>query len=254
MSGHALPWSSALVTGGSSGIGLAATRLLLEHTGLRLVVVSRGAQEHPALRLLAAGHGTRLQCVAADLTDPRQIERLGADLAESAPPLDLVFHAAGVLHDADLAPEKSLRQLELAALQRSFAVNAFAPALLLRALLPTLRLGHRAIFASLSARVGSISDNRLGGWYSYRAAKAAQNQLLKTAAIELRRTAPQLAVVMLHPGTVDTPLSAPFQRDVAEGKRFAPADAAHRLLQLLASLGPDDSGRFVAWDGQDVPW
>ena len=109
-------------------------------------------------------------------------------------------------------------------------------------------------FASLSARVGSIGDNRLGGWYAYRAAKAAQNQLLRTLAIEWRRSHPHLACVLLHPGTVDTPLSRPFQARVPAEALFPPARAARQLLELVATLGPADSGRFLAWDGRDIPW
>ena len=111
-----------------------------------------------------------------------------------------------------------------------------------------------AVFASLSARVGSIGDNRLGGWYAYRAAKAAQNQFMRTFAIELRRANPAAACLLLHPGTVDTPLSRPFQSGVEPGRLFAPELAAGHLLAVIASATPADSGRFLAWDGQAIPW
>lgn len=249
-------WRFALITGASSGIGLALCARLLERTSACTVfALARSAEESPALESLQARHPGRLHRLAVDLTEAREIDALAERLATEVDRLDLVINAAGLLHDPQgLTPEKSLQQLELSALQRSFALNAFAPALLLRALLPLLRREQPAVYASLSARVGSIGDNRLGGWYSYRAAKAAQNQLLRTASIELRRLAPQLCVVMLHPGTVDTPLSAPFQRGVPADRLFAPERAADQLLDVLGGLGPGDSGRFIAWDGSDVPW
>lgn len=243
-----------LVTGASSGIGLAVCQTLLEaDPDSQLVAVARGATRSDPLLALQHSHPGRLQLVDVDLADAAAMARLGK-LLEQGDGLDRVFHAAGLLHGEGLAPEKSLQQVNAAALQRSFALNAMAPILLLQAVLPALRDAAAPVFASLSARVGSISDNRLGGWYAYRASKAAQNQLLKTAAIELRRSLPALRVVMLHPGTVDTPLSAPFQRGVPGHKLFSPAHAAGQLLQIVEGLGPDDSGRFIAWDGSDIPW
>ncbi|MCK7592188.1 SDR family NAD(P)-dependent oxidoreductase [Pseudomarimonas salicorniae] len=247
--------SLALVTGASSGIGLAAvTQLLESRPAGRVLAVSRRASGCAALDALESAHPGRLLRRDVDLSEAAAIDDLPASIDDDAGRLDLVFHCAGLLHDADMNPEKSLAQLDATALARSFALNAFAPVLLLRALLPRLKTAGQAHFASLSARVGSISDNRLGGWYSYRAAKAAQNQLLKTAAIELRRSARGLCVVMLHPGTVDTPLSAPFQGGVPADRLFTPERAARQLLGIIESLGPEDSGRFVAWDGRDVPW
>jgi len=146
-----------------------------------------------------------------------------------------------------------LAQLDLAGLQASFATNAFAPILLLKHLLPLLRKGP-ATFAALSARVGSIGDNRLGGWYSYRASKAALNQLLHTASIELRRLNPAATVLALHPGTTDTQLSRPFQGNVPAGKLFDPAFAAQCVIEQVGRLGPTDSGGFWAWDGRAIEW
>ena len=190
-----------------------------------------------------------------DLDDDASIDALAAALAEG-PSLDLVVVATGMLHDEGrgLAPEKTWRQLDRAALRRSFEVNAIGPALVAQRLVPLLRRDGKAVFAALSARVGSIEDNQLGGWYAYRAAKAALNQLLRTVAIELARRAPQAVCVGLHPGTVDTGLSKPFQGGVAAGKLFTPEAAAHDLLGVLDGLGPDDSGRLFAWDGKRIPF
>ena len=244
-----------LVTGASSGIGLAVVRALLDDGAVaRVYAVARAAGHSPALAELAATHGDRLLPIATDLTSAPALSALAARVSSRTEVLHLVFNAAGVLHASDLRPEKSLASLRAEALAQVFALNAFAPVLLVQALLPLLR--HRApiVLASLSARVGSIGDNQLGGWYAYRASKAAQNQLFRTLAIELRRTHPNAACVLLHPGTVDTPLSQPFQGGVPAGMLFTAERAARQLLTLVARMTPADSGRFYAWDGVEIPW
>ncbi|AJP72767.1 SDR family NAD(P)-dependent oxidoreductase [Sphingomonas hengshuiensis] len=163
-------------------------------------------------------------------------------------PADLVIVATGMLHGAGLTPEKSFAALEAEAMVALFRANAIGPALI--AALPRDR---RSVFAALSARVGSIGDNRLGGWHSYRASKAALNMLIANLAIELRRTRPAAIAVGLHPGTVDTGLSAPFQSRVAPGKLFTPETSAGHLLSVIAGLGEGDSGGVFAWDGARIP-
>jgi NAD(P)-dependent dehydrogenase (short-subunit alcohol dehydrogenase family) len=222
-----------LVTGASRGIGLALVRELLGHPQVvRITAVARQATRSDALAALRADAGERLQCVDVDLTDDQALADLATHLREQHPTLDLVINAAGVLHGDGIRPEKSVTQVRRATLEQVFALNAFAPILLAQALLPLLT--GACVFASLSARVGSIGDNRLGGWYAYRASKAAQNQL--------------------NPGTVDTALSAPFQANVPAEKLFAPQRAASQLLRIIAQATPADSGRFIAWDGSDIPW
>jgi len=164
----------------------------------------------------------------------------------------LVFDATGFLHGDGMEPEKSWRELDPAHLAHAFAINAIGPALLMKHFLPLLPRERRAVFATLSARVGSIGDNRLGGWYAYRASKAALNQLVRTAAVELRRGRPQAICVALHPGTVDTGLSAPFAKSGLQVQ--APAEAAARLLAVIERLGPGDSGEFLPHRGAPVPW
>jgi NAD(P)-dependent dehydrogenase (short-subunit alcohol dehydrogenase family) len=164
----------------------------------------------------------------------------------------LLVNATGFLHGAGFAPEKSLRELDPAHLAHAFAVNAIGPALLMKHALPRFPRSGKAVFATLSARVGSIGDNRLGGWHAYRASKAALNQLVRTAAIELARRAPEAACVALHPGMVDTALSAPFAK--AGLAVHAPADAARHLLSVIDGLGPAQSGGFYDWRGQPIPW
>ena len=163
----------------------------------------------------------------------------------------LIVVATGMLTGPTGGPEKRLTELNAAHLAASFATNTIGPALALAHFAPQLAKGERSLLAVLSAKVGSIGDNRLGGWYSYRASKAALNMLLKTAAIEMARTHPQAVLAALHPGTVDSALSAPF-RGGQIGR--APAAAAQDLLAVLDSLQPQNSGGFWAYDGQRLPW
>jgi NAD(P)-dependent dehydrogenase (short-subunit alcohol dehydrogenase family) len=173
-----------------------------------------------------------------------------AEVLRAHAPFHVVIVATGVLHTAAAQPEKRLADLQLASMEEVFRLNTFGPALVLRHFAPLLDRQH-SVMAFLSAKVGSIGDNRLGGWYSYRASKAALNMLVKTASIELRRTHPGAAVVALHPGTVKSALSRPFRGD--EIGREA-AQAAGEMWQVLQGLGAEDSGRFLAYDGESLPW
>ncbi|AIR90857.1 SDR family oxidoreductase [Pseudomonas cremoricolorata] len=246
--------AEVLIAGASRGIGLALCRTLLARDDVaRVWAVSRRASEEAALAQLAAAYGERLQRLDCDARDEEQLATLGKTVAGHCPHLHLVLCSLGTLHQDGAVAEKSLAQLDLAGLHSSFASNAFAPILLLKHLMPLLR-GQPSTFAALSARVGSIGDNRLGGWYSYRASKAALNQLLRSASIELARLNRQSTVLALHPGTTDTELSQPFQGNVPPGKLFEPEFTAQRLLALIAEHGPTDSGSFWAWDGQRIEW
>lgn len=244
-----------LVTGASSGVGLAlAAQLLARDTVQSLTTVSRRASASEPLQAMRQQHGKRLRIIDADITNEAALTHLAETLTRSDVTLHVVVNAAGLLHNARVQPEKSLAQVDRASLEEVFAINAFAPILLARALLPLMPKSDPAMFASISARVGSIEDNRMGGWYAYRASKAAQNQLLKTLAIELHRSHPHACCLLLHPGTVDTPLSGPFQARVPEGKLFSVERAADQLLKVMAACDASDSGRFIAWDGAPVPW
>lgn len=166
---------------------------------------------------------------------------------------DLIILATGLLHGGeDLQPEKALRDLSAEKFQKLFAANTIFPAIAAKHFLPLLRKDNRSIFACLSARVGSISDNALGGWYSYRASKAALNMIIKNAAIEMGRRHKEMLIVGLHPGTVDSALSEPFQSQVKEGKLFTPTYSAEKLISVLENLTAKDSGKCFAWDGQEV--
>ena len=222
----------AIVIGASGGIGSA----LCDALELRGAVVTRlSRQSTPPI----------------DLESDESIEQAAAALAPHAP-FDLIIVAAGILHGDGLAPEKSYRQLDGAALERVLRINTVGPAIVARHFLPLLQPDRRAAFAALSARVGSIGDNRLGGWLSYRASKAALNQIIRTLAIELARTRPLTICVALHPGTVDTPLSAPFQRGLPDGQLLTPADSANQLLDVIDRLTPTDSGGCFDFRGERI--
>ncbi|MFN3777566.1 MULTISPECIES: SDR family NAD(P)-dependent oxidoreductase [Brevundimonas] len=232
---------SAVVIGASGGIGRALTQRLVAEGGFEAVwAVSRSAAAVPGA-----------QALAADLEDEDSLAQAAARIAQGAAPT-LVLVATGVLHDG-FQPERSLRQLEAEHLLRDYRINTVGPALVAKHLLPLLPRDRRAVFAALSARVGSIGDNRLGGWHAYRASKAALNMILRNLAIETARTHPLAVVAGLHPGTVDTGLSAPFQKGVGEGRLFSPDHSAERLLAVAAGLTPGDSGGVFAWDGVRIP-
>ncbi|MEY4054991.1 MAG: hypothetical protein RL519_326 [Pseudomonadota bacterium] len=235
--------SQAVIFGASGGIGAA----------LAAAVVASGRYQ----RVWAGSRGGTLAPTGAtpfafDLTDEASIaaaaQRIGGDVS-------LAFVATGVLSDGpDFQPEKTYKAQDPAAYARAFAINTTGPALIGKHFLPLLPRRERAMFAALSARVGSISDNRLGGWHAYRASKAALNMILRNFAIELGRTHPQAVVAALHPGTVATDLSAPFT-GMREGQRlFMPDEAAGYLLEVIDGLNPEDSGQAFAWDGQPIPF
>lgn len=184
-----------------------------------------------------------------DPTDEASVVRAAAALGE----LDLAIVTTGMLHDARQRPERALKELDPAALARSFAINSIAPAILAKHLIPRMPRDRRAVFAVLGARVGSIGDNRTGGWHGYRASKAALVMLVRTVAIEVARTRPRTIVVALHPGTVDTAMSRPFHAHVPAGKLLSPAQSAAHLLRVIGGLAPADSGGHFAWDGTRIP-
>lgn len=186
-----------------------------------------------------------------DYTDEESIAE-AANLASKKGPLDLVIVANGILHHGDIMPEKSIKELSAEKFHRLFEVNTIIPALLAKHFLPKLTKEYPARFAALSARVGSITDNEIGGWYSYRASKAALNMIIKNAAIEIGRYNKQAIIVGLHPGTVDTNLSRPFQMHVPHGKLFAPEYSAQKLLEVLEGLTPNQSGKCFAWNGKEI--
>ncbi len=187
-----------------------------------------------------------------DLTSEATIANAARHISELDAPPRLIIDATGFLHGDGAMPEKSWRQLDAEQLARSFALNAIGPALLMKHFLPLLPRAGKAVFATLSARVGSIGDNQLGGWYGYRASKAALNQLVRTAAIELRRRQPEAICVAMHPGTVDSRLSAPFAKHGLAVR--SPSEAAGNVLAVIDGMVPADSGNFLDYRGERVAW
>lgn len=186
-----------------------------------------------------------------DITDEKSVAVAASRLGDQRGTFDLIFNATGALTIDGVGPEKSIKAINPLQMAKQFAVNAIGPALLLKHFAPLLKREEKCVFASLSARVGSIGDNRLGGWISYRASKAAQNQITRTAAIEIMRTNSQAIVVALHPGTVATDLSQPFTKG---RDRFEPEESAARLLKTIDALTADQTGQFFAYDGSRIEW
>ncbi|VXC59607.1 SDR family NAD(P)-dependent oxidoreductase [Sphingomonas sp. AX6] len=231
---------SAVVIGASGGIGTALVRALVADA------------RYPAVHALSRrGDGGVDGAIPGtiDLTDEASI---AATFDRMAGDIDLLLIASGILHDGARRPERSLRELDADWMARNFAVNAIGPALAIKHVAPRLPRDRRSVVAALSARVGSISDNRIGGWYGYRASKAALNMLVRSASIEIARSRPKALVVGLHPGTVDTALSTPFQTGVPAGRLFTPERSVHALLSVIDGLDVAANGHLFAWDGREI--
>lgn len=228
---------SAIIIGASGGIGAALSDAV--QGGGRHDVIHRFARSFPAPHSI-------------DITDQASVAAAAALVRDNGPPPRLVIVATGLLHAGERQPERKLADLDPDWMARNFAVNTIGPALVAKYFLPLLPRRGPTLFAMLSARVGSIGDNRSGGWYSYRASKAALNQLVRSFAIAEARRNPDALVVALHPGTVDTGLSAPFQRGVPPENLTAPPVAAANLLRVLGALTPAATGRIFAWDGSEI--
>ncbi len=244
---------TALVVGASQGIGLGFVRSLLADDRFHHVFATY-RQSSTATELLALQDQPKLRYLALDATEEGEVAQLAAKLQAQATGLDLLVNCVGVLHQGDLQPEKSLRQIDADKLLQYFQTNSVPAILLAKHMQALLRQEGRTVFANLSAKIGSIEDNRLGGWYGYRASKAALNMLLKTTAIEYSRKNPHTIILALHPGTTDTRLSEPFQRNVPPGKLFSVERTVAQLLAIIDNATEADNGAFFSWDGSRLPW
>lgn len=253
----------SLVQGASRGIGLEFVRQLLRRSdGGRVVATCRTPGSAAELQKLREEHAPgRLTVLPLDVTDESTIEAAAASITETHGSLDLLINSAGILSIPNvIQPETTLSKVQKSSLMLAYEVNAVGPILVIKHMWPLLKIGGRsetrrgfALVANMSARVSSIGDNALGGWHAYRASKTALNQLTKTVSVEFGRK-DNIACVLLHPGTVDTDLSRPFQRNVPEGKLFTREFSVQRLLSVIDSVKKGDNGKFFAWDGQEIPW
>ncbi|AUB38664.1 hypothetical protein COO91_04636 [Nostoc flagelliforme CCNUN1] len=246
---------NALIVGASQGIGLGFVKKLLEDDRIaKVYATSRQGESATDLIALAGEHSERLIYLKMDITDELQIIEAVQKISAQVDKLHLVVNCVGLLHEDNLQPEKSLRQINSENLLRYFQINSIGAVLLAKHLLPLLRHGERSVFATISAKLGSIGDNQLGGWYGYRASKAALNMFMRTAAIEYKRSSPKALIVTLHPGTTDTRLSRPFQGNVPAEKLFSVERTVTQLLTVIEQLQEGDSGQFFSWDGSKLPW
>ena len=248
-----------LIIGGTGGIGRAMVEQLIEATANE-----QGARA--GIRVFATYHNSvpeieadNLQWLPMDVGSEDSIKQAIEQIKQHSDHLDWVVNCVGLLNTEQAQPEKALRQVETDFFLQNMQINALAGLLIAKHIKPLLAKAARsdeqpAIFATISARVGSISDNQVGGWYSYRMSKAALNMGMKNLSIEWGRALKQTCVVVMQPGTVNTQLSAPFQANVAEGHLFSPAYGADCLLEVLSGMSAAQSGSFVDWAGESIPW
>ncbi len=235
------------VVAGSGGIGAAVAELLLAHYPVEKLFLLQRSDRYE-------GDDPRVITLPVDAADADSIRAAAEAIAGRCDRLHLLFNAVGMLHGEGFRPEKRLKDVTLEALTHLAMVNAFFLPQLAAALAPLLRHPEPSVLASVSARVGSIADNEMGGWYSYRASKAAHNMLLKTLAREWRVSHKHCAVVALHPGTVETDLSIPYTPANYPKRVLSPAESAEAMLTVLESVDAGKSGCFYAWDGAEIPW
>ncbi len=209
----------------------------------------------PKLDVIVCGRKIdRQNSIFLDIENDNSLTLFEQNISLFEKPIRLVINASGFLHSASIKPEKRLSHINRNNIIKNFSINSIAPILIAKSLEKHIRSDLPFSYCSLSARVGSISDNKLGGWYSYRASKAAQNQFLKTLSIEWRRKFPLSIVSILHPGTCDTKLSKPYQSAVPKDKLFSPSQSSEYLVNIISELKPSDTGKFIAWDSSIIPW
>ena len=232
------------IIGSSGAIGNAVAEILLDDDGVEAIYrFSRNDSNE---------NSDRVKNLYIDIEDEESIKDCIKNLSKDIK-FDLVFVATGILHnDNDIFPEKSIRDISQSKLEKVLLVNTIGPALVGKYLIPYLRKDSKSIFAFLSARVGSISDNKLGGWYSYRASKTALNQIIKNFSIEVRRSNPNAIFIGLQPGTVKSFLSKPFEKNVRPENLFTPAYSASKMLEVIEDLSLEDTGKVYAWDGEEI--
>ena len=244
---------NVLVVGASRGIGLGFVQYFLALDSVNMLFATyRQPETAQALIDLKAKYPEKLRLIQWDITKDDDFVAGIETVQASVQTLDTVLYCVGILHTSTLSPEKSLRQISREGLNQYFQANAIGGVLLAKHVLPLMKHKNRSILAFISAKVGSIEDNRLGGWYGYRASKAALNMFIKTTAIEYARRSPKTLVLSLHPGTTDTDLSKPFQRNVPPEKLFPVERTVQQLMDVINQA--EQNGQFFSWDGNILPW
>ncbi|AFY99647.1 SDR family NAD(P)-dependent oxidoreductase [Calothrix sp. PCC 6303] len=247
--------ANVFIIGATQGIGLGFVQNLLQDTRVgKIYATYRSLDSAEKLLLTESEYPDKLTCLAMDITQETQIADCCQTIQSQVKKLHLVVNCVGFLHNSAQQPEKSLKHLNIDNLTRYFQINSIGGVLLAKHLVSLFKHPEPSIFASISAKVGSIGDNKIGGWYGYRASKAALNMLMRNVSIEYGRVCPKNIVVTLHPGTTDTRLSRPFQGNVTPGKLFSVEKTVSQLLEVIEGLQPSDSGEFFSWDGTKLPW
>ena len=232
-----------IIIGSSGAIGSSFLKHYAEEDKNNVIyALSRGEAVSPS---------SNIHNVPIDIESDSSISN-ASSICSEAGPFDIIIVTTGMLSDENISPEKSLRHLNKESLSKIFSVNTLGPALIAKYFIPLLKKAAPSFLGFLSARVGSISDNRIGGWYSYRASKAALNMIIKSLSIEVARNNPQSIIAGLHPGTVDSKLSKPFQGNVSEGKLFTPDYSVLKMVEVISNLKPENSGNCFAWDGKEI--
>ncbi|MBE9222787.1 SDR family NAD(P)-dependent oxidoreductase [Cyanobacterium stanieri LEGE 03274] len=244
-----------LILGASQGIGLGFVKQLAEDNNYQKIYsLYRNKNNAEKLFQLQQQYPHKIHCIQGDITQEKDIINLVEKIKSTTNQLHLVINCVGILHQGEIQPEKSLKHIHSPNLLHYFQVNAIPTVLLAKHLLPLLKHSQKSIFATISAKVGSIEDNYLGGWYGYRASKSALNMFIKNIAIEYNRVSKNTIVIALHPGTTDTQLSQPFQGNVPPEKLFSVERCTSQLLLIINRLTKNDHGKFFSWDGSILPW
>ncbi|KAJ3674502.1 hypothetical protein LUZ60_005118 [Juncus effusus] len=254
----------SMVQGASRGIGLEFVRQLLQRNEKGQVVATcRDPNDATDLQNLQRDFTNRLHILPLDVTNESTIQAAASNIKENYGALNLLINASGILSIPNvLHPETSLSKVQKSSLMLTYEVNAIGPILVIKHMWPLLKAGggtgterEVAVVANISARVGSIGDNNLGGWYSYRSSKSALNQLTRCISVEFNRKKDiPISCILLHPGTVDTDLSKPFLRNVSPEKLFTKEFSVKKLLNIIDNTKKSDNGKFFAWDGSEIPW
>jgi NAD(P)-dependent dehydrogenase (short-subunit alcohol dehydrogenase family) len=244
-----------LIIGASQGIGNGFVEQLISEDNIgHIFATYRTEESAQKLLSLKTLYPDKLTIIQVDVTVENDIQQAITVIKSQVNKLHFVINCVGILHENDLQPEKSLKHLNSENLLRYFQVNTIPTALFAKHLQPLLKHSQSSIFATISAKVGSIEDNKLGGWYGYRASKAALNMLIKNIAIEYSRVSKNTIVIALHPGTTNTQLSAPFQKNVPPEKLFSVSLCTQQLLSIINNITINDNGKFFSWDGNNLPW